>query len=141
MRLPRRGRHREKRVQTSNIVELFKEARAQGFKIVMPAGGRERIDRNLALIANCCMRFDLRPAEGRILAKLMRGGLVTRKELHAALGNPLAKSKNVDVNICGLRKKLARYGIKIISLHRLGYRLDKNAPDKIRKLLAETQEV
>jgi DNA-binding response OmpR family regulator len=85
------------------------------------------------LVLTCCSQFDLSPAEGRALARLMKGDLVDRQELHAVITDkPGAIPKIVDVTICRLRQKLADHGIKIITRPGVGYRLDRNT----RKLIA-----
>jgi hypothetical protein len=79
------------------------------------------------LVKTCCAQFGLSPAEGAAFAKLLSGNLVSHKELRAVVtSKPGAHPKIVPVTINRLRNKLADHGIKIVTAHRLGYRLDRN---------------
>jgi len=85
------------------------------------------------LAAACCTQFQLSPAEGRCLAALVRGDTVNNRDLqHAISGNLQTHPKNVAVTILKLRQKLADHGVRIITAHRRGYRLDRNT----KKMLA-----
>jgi DNA-binding response OmpR family regulator len=119
----------------NDIAELLKEVRAQGYKIVMPPAGRERVSRNLLLIEAARARFNLTPGEARILVALMKRDRVSKENLSAALGNPLTKRKVVEVLMCKLRKKLVPYGGQIGTIYKLGYQLINR--EKIRALIAE----
>ena len=108
--------------------------------------GQRRVDRALtapplrsndesSLVAICCLLLKLAPIESRAFVKLVKHDHVTREELHAAISHD-TEIKIVDVVIYRLRRKLARHRIEIHTIRKLGYRLHKNARDKIRRILA-----
>src|SRR5262249_16160350 len=108
--------------------------------------GQRRVDRALtapplrnsnesSLVAICSLLLKLTRAESRAFVKLVKHNPVTREELHAAISHA-TEMKIVDVIIYRLRKKLSRHGIKIDTIYGLGYRLHKDARDKIRQILA-----
>ena len=114
----------------------------------MPKASFARVDRALAmpplrtessLVAVCCQAFELTLAQSRIFVALLKYDHATKAELHAALspnGDPAPDIKIVGVTVHFLRKKLARFGIEIINIYGLGYRLAEGARDRTRKLLA-----
>jgi DNA-binding response OmpR family regulator len=115
----------------------------------MPKTSFAQVDRALtapplrtesSLIAVCCQAFGLSLAESRIFVALLKHDHVSKAGLHAALfpdGDPVTNIKGVGVTIHTLRKKLARFGIEIINIYGLGYRLAEGARDRTCKQLAE----
>ena len=74
---------------------------------------------------------------------LLKYDHATKAALHAALfpnGDPVTNIQGVGVTVHFLRKKLARYGIDVINIYGLGYRLAEGARDRTRKLLADYGE-
>ena len=82
----------------------------------------------------------------KIVAALMKG-----KPLSAAAGVALIAKSSADekhtgpgnlmsVNICNLRKILARVGIEIETIHSVGYIMRKPHIDKLKALISEFEE-
>lgn len=69
--------------------------------------------------------------ESSILLVVLRRGSATREQLHVAVennrGNPddITDIKIVDVAVCKLRKKLVPLGLKLITIHSIGYEMDE----------------
>lgn len=78
----------------------------------------------------------LTPHEGKVLGALMRREVQSKEGLLLALyGNrpgDAPEIKIIDVFICKLRKKLARFGITVDTLWGQGYRLPTAMRDKIK---------
>jgi DNA-binding response OmpR family regulator len=93
-----------------------------------------------SLVAVCCQAFELTLAQSRIFVALLKQDHATKAELQAALspsGDPVPDIKIVGVTIHFLRRKLARFGIEIVNIYGLGYRLAEGARDRTCKQLAE----
>lgn len=102
-----------------------------------------RSNTEASLVATLCLIFKLTPAEGRALVKLLKYDHTTKAEIHAAIAdddNPPTGARIVSVVIYQIRRKLARHNVQISTIWRLGFRLDKNSRDIIRKLVAEYGE-
>src|SRR5262249_48039407 len=95
-----------------------------------------------SLAAILCLVFKLTPGEGRVLAKLMMNDHCMKDELRTGAGHDdqTITLDTLAVNIFTLRAKLKLHGIKITTLYRFGYGLDKKARDRIYKLLTEHDE-
>ena len=91
----------------------------------------------LSLIATLCLLFELTPAEGRLLLKLVKHDHVTREELHRGMsdGEPVTGSKIVDVTLGRVRRKLAPHNVTIATIRGLGFRMSENSRDEFRKRL------
>jgi hypothetical protein len=93
-------------------------------------------------VATLCLIFKLSPGEGRVLAKLMAHGHCTKDELRTVVNhnNQTVALGTLTVTVHTLRAKLKPHGIKVTTLSRLGYGLDKAARNKIYRLLVEHDE-
>jgi hypothetical protein len=120
------------------LAKLLQDAIDRGQVVVIPGLLPLLREKDEALVATSCLRFGLTHAEGRAFVQLMEHEHVSREALHVAT-SPDGKSaiKIVDVIVCKLRRKLEPHGIGIVTVYGQGFRLDKNARDKTRRLLAE----
>jgi biotin operon repressor len=95
-------------------------------------------DARASHVAALCRLFGLNHREGRILAQLLAYEHSSVEELRAAASDyepiPLGSFR---VYLSTLRKKLKTCGIQISSVRKLGYALERNARERIRKLLAK----
>jgi DNA-binding response OmpR family regulator len=79
--------------------------------------------------------------ESRILLVLLRRGHASREQLHMAVednrGNPDDETdiKIVDVVVCKLRKKLAPIGLKMTTIHSIGYEMSEEHRNKAWELI------
>jgi len=79
--------------------------------------------------------------ESRILLVLLRRGHASREQLHMAVednrGNPDEETdiKIVDVVVCKLRKKLAPLGLKMNTIHSIGYEMSEEYRNKAWELI------
>jgi DNA-binding response OmpR family regulator len=79
--------------------------------------------------------------ESRILLVLLRRGHASREQLHMAVednrGNPDEETdiKIVDVVVCKLRKKLALVGLKMGTIHSIGYEMSEEHRNKAWELI------
>jgi hypothetical protein len=81
-------------METVDIAELIKQARAQGCVVITPPGWSAETCSIDALVAAACLQFDLRRSEGRALVQLAKRNLVTKEELQLAIsGRPISGSK------------------------------------------------
>jgi two-component system cell cycle response regulator CtrA len=75
--------------------------------------------------------YGLTPAEARVFAHLASREMGTRQSIMLALysdrPNEEPEIKIVDVFVCKMRKKLARFGVRIETVRGQGYRLDRAA--------------
>lgn len=69
--------------------------------------------------------WDLTAAECRALLALHAapGHYCSHRELHAAISRKVTAQDIVKVIICHIRRKTAKYGVKIVTKHAHGYRL------------------
>ena len=79
----------------------------------------------------------LTPHEGKVLGALMRREVQSKEGLLLALyghkpDGDMPEIKIIDVFICKVRKKLARFGITIDTLWGQGYRLQPTMREKIK---------
>lgn len=77
--------------------------------------------------------LELTSAQGLVLAALVRRGgrLARRNDLYAeALGRPLPpRSRAVDIHIGRIRAALGHFGDLVVTVGRVGYRIDAGRPD------------
>lgn len=110
------------------------------------------LDRIDQLEAELGMKIDMPPEfaitrnMGSLLAMLLKREVVTREGALLAIysGQPNSWDKEpdpkiVDVFVCKLRKILKGYGIKLCCKWGLGYFMDAENKDKLRKLIADTR--
>jgi len=123
-----------------DAVELLKAALAEGHTVVLSLTSPPRImsSSEPPPVVSCCEKFGLAPTEGRAFVALLKHAHVSKENLHAAIsGNdPTTDIKIVGVTIHGMRKKLLRHGIEIVSLYGFGYRLGHGSHARARELLA-----
>jgi len=123
----------------NEVAELLNEAAARGHLVIVHTSPPPDDARSPLLLA-LNQLFGLSPAEGRALIELMDHQHVSRQAIHAAIsrdGNPVSKTKIIDVIISRIRRKLAPHDIAIITIYGLGFKLGDGAHDRIRKLLTE----
>lgn len=80
----------------------------------------------------------LTPKEAHVLGELLSHEVCTKDGLMTSLyGDDLDNEpeiKILDVFVCHLRKKIAAYGIQIITVWGIGYRMDDEAKALVRSL-------
>lgn len=85
---------------------------------------------------HCPLEFGLTPAEQRILAALVARERCTKEFLLLATARPGTEPdteiKIVDVFVCKARKKLAPFGIEILTLWGSGYALSDATRNHLR---------
>jgi DNA-binding winged helix-turn-helix (wHTH) protein len=121
------------------VAELLNEAAARGHLVIVRTSPPPDNART-PLLLTLNQIFQLSPAEGRALVALMEHGHVSRQAIHAAMsgdGNPVSKTKIIDVVVSRMRRKLAPHGLAIVTIYGLGFKLGEGAHDRIRRLLAE----
>jgi DNA-binding response OmpR family regulator len=129
------------------FAELLQEAVDQGQIVLVPPRQHVvsalpplRTDRDAAaLTATFAVILRLNNAQGRMLTEMMLRDCCSREELRAVAA-PRDTSSTVDVVISQLRKKLKPFNIKIITVHKIGYALDKKAREKVYRLITQHDE-
>ncbi len=82
----------------------------------------------------------LTASEARVFGTLMRRGEVTKQQIMGAIyadrvhDDELPEPRIVDVFVCKIRKKLARYGIEITTIWGQGYGLSAPARERAMQL-------
>ncbi len=81
--------------------------------------------------------FKLRPTGKRMAARLLARApmTVTRESLARLLLHEDLDIKNVDVQICLMRKIFTPYGVRIANAYGEGYYLDKASAVRLRQLI------
>lgn len=85
--------------------------------------------------------FGLTPIQARLLSFLMVKKVALKEAIYNALysdiicDKDLPTTKNLDIQICLIRKKLRCFGIEIETLWGIGYSLSLENKDKINRLL------
>lgn len=105
---------------------------------------RETIRQLRAEMENACdwvprVELGLTPAEGRILVALFRRGRSTKEQLLEAVHGHRPDAdrpelKIVDVFICKLRRKLAGFGVEIVTIWGCGYELTAEGRAKLERI-------
>lgn len=87
------------------------------------------------------LEWHLSQSECRILQALLRGHVVTKEMLLAALywdrGAEAPEAKILDVFICKVRKKLQPFGIKVATVWGRGWMLEREDLNKIHPYVQE----
>ena len=129
-----------------DLAELFREAAASGFVVMLPPARALAIpstpaDAEAVAIALLRLRLDLTPAEARALLALARRSHASKQELHTAIcgGVPVTGPKVVEVIVSRLRAKLKNHDIEITTVWGTGYALTETGRDKIHSLLGTEQ--
>jgi DNA-binding winged helix-turn-helix (wHTH) protein len=123
----------------NEIAKLLEEAAGRGHLVILqtaPPPDDARTRRLLTLNR----LFGLTRAESRVFVEMLENNHISRETLGAAVfhdGGPIPKSKTLDVHISNLRAKLKPFGVELVTIRRLGFRLAEGAHDKINRLLAE----
>ncbi len=81
-------------------------------------------------------KFGLTASEGKILARIAATGYASKGDLYACICHGKAiepEPKVVDVYVCKIRNKLARFDIVIETVHGRGYKL---GPESMAKIVA-----
>jgi hypothetical protein len=132
----------QKPISTSaahELVGLLKDAAARGQLVVVRTAPPPADARTPALLA-CSQLFGMSPGEGRALLELVKQGQASRETMHTAMshdGKATSTRKTVDVVVSRMRRKLAPYGLEIVTVHGLGFKFGDGARDRIRRLIAE----
>lgn len=144
-------------VETMDIRELLHSAVTAGRLIAMPREdwppAISRDDRfptvpkhdfgidDADLVLKLAKKFHTTKLESRILVVVLRRGHASREQLHDVVesnrGNPAetTQEKIVDVVVCKLRKKLVPLGLKLRTVHSLGYEMSVEDRQKIWELV------
>lgn len=86
--------------------------------------------------------FKLTKAEGKVLGCLVKLGTASRGQLMLAIhGKPVVNDwKMVDVLVCRIRQKLARFGLTIESVRSVGYSMTEDDRAKVREIMGEAAQ-
>ena len=121
------------------VIELVTAALQQGHLAALRTlAALPRHSKAEALTAACSRQFGLTHTESLALIKLLQFEHVTKRDLHSTMA-PTSGINGVNVLVCKLRRKLGHFGIRIVTLHGQGYRIEKTDRDSIRKLIAESE--
>ena len=139
--VPLRAIARAVRMPSSDLREQLHEALSDGRLLELPCDdwppGCPKDQRALqisrmvrenreALHLVAMQLFGLTPSGARVLVKLLETERTSREALHVALSrtsDPASDIKIVDVAICGMRKRLEKFGIEIVTLRAYGFQL------------------
>lgn len=124
------------------LIKQIQDAVERGQTVIIPAPIRPTPpvhDKDAASVAALCRLFGLNHREGRILTQLLAYECCSAEELRTSASNyQLITLGSFRVYLSMLRKKLKARGIQISNIPRLGYGLEGNAHERIRKQLAES---
>jgi DNA-binding response OmpR family regulator len=119
----------------NEVAELLRTALAQ-LRTIRAAPPDDTQARLLLVFSQL---FGLTATQSRALVALMKHGQVSREAMHAAMahdGIPASNIKTVSVIIGTMRKKLEPFGIEVITVWGIGFRLGAGAGDRVNRLLA-----
>lgn len=89
------------------------------------------------------LSFRLTPAEGKMLGRFLKGGLVTKEAFMALLyrdvGSDEAEIKIIDVFVCKLRRKLKPLGLEIGTRWGVGYEMGREMIGKYNEEWGDEQ--
>ena len=86
-------------------------------------------------LKRACLRFQLRPGEGRYLLAMLSRALVSQEWLAANLHKEGTDGRIlVGVTLNGLRRQLKKIGVAIQNIHGEGWFLKPEDKTKIRKI-------
>lgn len=89
--------------------------------------GLDALKDSLGITFTAPIEWGLTGSETKVFGRLLRQGVATKDAIMASLyrdeGRDEAEIKIVDVFICKMRKKLAPWGIEILTVWGVGYQL------------------
>jgi len=114
------------------IVEMPAADWPAGSRLRKPTTAPIRLDERPDFLMRLKAVFGLTPAEGRLIQCLMQARACTKPHLHAVVA-PEAEPKIIDVFVCKIRGKLARFQVRIETIWGQGYAMTEESK---RQLMA-----
>ena len=124
---------------SNEVAKLLEEAAARGQLVIIRAEPPHD-DTKMRRLLTLNRLFGLTRTESLVFAEMLENNHISRETLGATVaydGGPMPNRKTLDVHISNLRLKLKPFGVELVTIRKLGFRLAEGAHDKINRLLVK----